>query len=127
LFPNKADASNTDLGNRGTCSLRYNPSVNGFSPEFRATTEELYPEERENLPWYDTANGWATEANKPADVTLFHEMVHCLDSTQGIFDASPMPRGLIDVLKISEMRAVGLDEFLDEAYLAGTAPLTRLS
>ncbi len=60
---------------------------------------------------YDKAK-WANPPNRPADIGLFHEMVHADDYAHGRYDETPVinPKrpGPADYRDRSEMRAVGL-------------------
>jgi len=58
---------------------------------------------------------WGNPAEKPTDVTLFHELVHADDCINGVFDAGTIQRGTTTV-KLSEARCVGLDAFRAAPY-----------
>ena len=81
-------------------TVQYNPLFFGL-PKFVGTNDRHQP----LLP-----GNWGHPAQKPGDVTVFHELVHADDMLRGIFDQIELPRGGRTV-KISEMRCVGLDLF----------------
>ncbi|GMV40025.1 MAG: hypothetical protein AMXMBFR64_17410 [Myxococcales bacterium] len=87
-----------------SCEVMYNPLYFGL-PIIRAfndTSPEIRP------------GAWGHPAQKPADVTLFHELIHADDMLRGIFNDVLIDRGRQKV-KLSEMRAVGLDRFDNES------------
>lgn len=83
--------------------VQYNPAIFGL-PIMVGNDDPAY-----GMGQY----GHPTE--KPADVTLFHELVHADDVIHGMFDATLIQRGTASV-KLSEMRAVGLDALRRASY-----------
>jgi uncharacterized Zn-binding protein involved in type VI secretion len=92
-----------------------------------ANTEIGYNPDRTHLSGppgspYNTAD-WAQEGNRPADVGLYHEMVHADDMQHGRMDSdmgtNAGPRAG-DPLAHSESRAVGLPPYDGESYSENT-------
>lgn len=88
--------------------VMYNPAFFGV-PVIPGTSQVLRTISNSNDPCVRPGK-WAHPAQKPADVTLFHELVHADDMLRGIFIDTELRRGTRNV-KISESRAVGLDAF----------------
>jgi len=98
-------------------TVEYNPQLPGI-PAIAG------PDDPALKPKY---GAWGTIANKPTDVTLFHELVHAVDFCFGFLRESNVPRGQHDGVKMSELRCVGLDEFDDDDYKDNNAPLRIFS
>lgn len=93
----------------------------------KADTEIWYDPDKTSLkgppgsPYNDA--DWAKEGNRPADVGLFHEMVHADDMMHGKLDNSPGqnhgPKAGTEV-ENSELRAAGLPPYQNEDYSENT-------
>jgi len=98
-----------DTADAQASTVEYNPRLPGI-PAIAG------PDDPALKPKY---GAWGTIANKPTDVTLFHELVHAVDFCFGFLRENNVPRGEHDGVKMSELRCVGLDEFDDDAYQQG--------
>lgn len=91
-------------GGAGNVFVQYNPALYGL-PIMKGMDEPAYERGK-----------WGHPAEKPPDVTLFHELVHADDCLNGVFDCGAVQRGRKAGMKLSEVRCVGLDEFRQAAY-----------
>ncbi len=96
-----------------SATVGYNPSVAGLAvrDQAHASDELIFPA---------LEQGFGRPKEKPADVTLFHEMVHADDIMHGRLYATEAPSGGGKV-KVSEMHAVGLKEYADTDFLTGVS------
>lgn len=106
------DGRNQQPGESSGVSVGYNP-VNGLP--LQEQPHQVHDETI--LPALQDEFG--RPKNKPSDVTLFHELVHGDDMLHGRLYTQEVPSGQFDKSKVSEMHAVGLEEYLDKDFIEG--------
>lgn len=97
------------------------------TPGEKADTQVWYDPDKTKLsgppgsPYNDAE--WAKEGNRPADVGLFHELVHCDDMQHGKMDSSQGTNTGAKAgtpIENSELRAAGLPPYDKEEYSENT-------
>jgi uncharacterized Zn-binding protein involved in type VI secretion len=97
------------------------PSGSGPWPGYKgggsADAQVGYSPDRDRLA--GVSEDWANPPNRPPDVGLFHELVHCDDFTHGELDNdTDVPNGsrASEQVKAAEARAVGLPPYQNEPF-----------
>lgn len=106
------DSGTQQPGGPASVSIGYNP-VNGLPIQeqpHQVHDETIFPALEDEF---------GRPKNKPSDVTLFHELVHGDDMLRGRLYTKEVPSGKFDKSKVSEMHAVGLEEYFDKDFIEG--------
>ncbi|MDX2228496.1 MAG: M91 family zinc metallopeptidase [Leptolyngbyaceae cyanobacterium bins.349] len=112
------DASTQQPGKAASAAVSYNPNVLGL-PLAEGVDQEGAVALQDELLAPALQDEWGRPKNKPSDVTLFHEMVHADDILHGRLYTQETASGQFDKSKVSEMHAVGLEEYYDKNFIEG--------